>query len=193
MKNISIILFLALLILFGSCNQKKTSKIERNVTEAAQGENLVKRGEYLVTLMDCVACHTPKKMGQRGPIPDMDRFMMGFDSSGSLPPLPENISIGPWALFSGELTATVGPWGTTYAANITPHASGIGNWTLEQFSKAMREGKYKGLDNSRPIMPPMPIEAYKNLTDKDLEAIFAYLKTLKPIENVVPGYQPPTQ
>ena len=55
----------------------------------------------------------------------------------------------------------------------------------------MREGKYKGLDNTRPLMPPMPVEAYKYMTDSDIEAIFVYLKTIEPIENVVPGYQPP--
>ena len=64
---------------------------------------------------------------------------------------------------------------------------------MNQFTKAIREGKFKGIDESRPIMPPMPVEAYRFLNDADVEAIFTYLKSLKPIENVVPGYQPPVQ
>lgn len=70
--------------------------------------------------------------------------------------------------------------------------SEIGPWTLDQFSKALRDCKYKGLDNSRSIMPPIPIAAFKNFTDKDVEVIFTYLKTIKPIDNVVPAYQSPS-
>ena len=151
----------------------------------------VARGEYLVGVIGCADCHTPKKMTEQGPVPDMDRYMMGFDASKPLPPVPENVPLGPWALFSGELTAAVGPWGTSYAGNLTPHETGIGNWTLEQFKKALKEGKYKGLDQSRPLMPPMPVEAYRGLTDEDTEAIFLYLKSLEPIDNIVPAYQPP--
>lgn len=121
----------------------------------------------------------------------MDRYMMGYDSSQALPPVPGQVPIGPWVLFSGDLTAAVGPWGTSFAANLTPHASGLGSWTFDQFRKAMQEGKFKGLDNSRPIMPPMPVEGFKHLTGEDLQAIFAYLNSLKPIENVVPAYIPP--
>ena len=108
-----------------------------------------------------------------------------------MPEIPEGVPLGPWALFNGELTAAIGPWGVSFAGNLTPHETGIGNWTLEQFSKAVREGKYKGLDNSRPLMPPMPVEGFKHMTDADLEAIFAFLKTVKPIDNVVPAYRPP--
>lgn len=184
---------LCLLITFlSACNEKKTNVEKEVVDKTTAKGDLVARGEYLVTIMDCIACHTPKKMGAKGPVPDLDRFMMGHDSADPLPPVPENVPIGPWALFSGDLTVAVGPWGTSFTANLTPHETGIGNWTLDQFSKAIRDGQYKGLENSRPIMPPMPIEAYGSLTDGDVEAIFAYLKTIKPIENVVPAYQPPS-
>ena len=130
-------------------------------------------------------------MTAQGPAPDMDRYMMGFDASAGLPPVPENVPLGPWVLFAGDLTAAVGPWGTSFAGNLTPDPTGIGTWSQEQFNRAMREGLFKGLEGSRPIMPPMPVEAYKGLTDADLEAIFTYLKSLRPIENVVPAYIPP--
>jgi mono/diheme cytochrome c family protein len=156
-------------------------------------EELVSRGAYLVTIVGCADCHTPKKMTEKGPVFDMDRYMMGYDASQPLPEIPENVPLGPWIVFNGELTAAAGPWGVSFAGNLTPHETGLGTWTLEQFGKALREGKYKGLDNSRPIMPPMPVEGFKHLTDQDLEAIFVYLKSLKPIDNVVPAYRPPVQ
>jgi hypothetical protein len=131
-------------------------------------------------------------MTDKGPVIDMDRYMMGYDASQPLPEIPENVPLGPWIVFNGELTAAAGPWGVSFAGNLTPHGTGIGNWSLEQFGKALREGKYKGLDNSRPIMPPMPVEGFKHLTDDDLEAIYMYLKSLKPIDNVVPAYRPPS-
>ncbi|RRQ49414.1 diheme cytochrome c-553 [Maribacter algicola] len=192
MKKSGFKLMALLILVFTSCNQPKEKKEEGVVDEKEKALNLEERGEYLVNVIGCADCHTPKKMTEKGPVPDMDRYMMGFDAYGSLPPVPENVPIGPWALFAGDLTAAVGPWGTSYAGNLTPHETGIGNWTLHQFRKAIKEGKYKGLDGSRPIMPPMPVEAYKNLEDIDVEAIFVYLKSLKPIENVVPAYTPPS-
>jgi len=120
----------------------------------------------------------------------MEKYMMGFETAQGLPPVPENVPLGPWVLFKGDLTAAVGPWGTSYAGNLTPHETGIGTWSLEQFTKALKEAKFKGLENTRPIMPPMP-RHYAYLTDEDVEAIYSYLKSIRPIENVVPGYQPP--
>lgn len=163
------------------------------ITEPTTMENMEARGEYLVNIMGCADCHTPKKMTERGPVLDMDKYMMGYVGDQPLPPVPDNVPIGPWVLFTGDLMAAVGPWGTSYAGNLTPDATGIGTWDLNQFTKAIREGKFKGIDESRPIMPPMPVEAYRFLNDEDVEAIFTYLKSLKPIENVVPGYQPPAQ
>jgi hypothetical protein len=59
-------------------------------------------------------------------------------------------------------------------------------WTEAQFKKAVTEGKLKGLDNTRPILPPMPWQAFKHLTDEEISSIFAYLKSTKPVKNVVP-------
>lgn len=204
MKNINVSIlraFLALGLLVGIYSCKEASSTDNtsdesmtvveDIADPTSEEDLASRGEYLVNIMGCADCHTPKKMSERGPVLDMDKYMMGFDGTQSLPPVPDNVPIGPWVLFSGDLMAAVGPWGTSYAGNLTPDATGIGTWDLNQFSKAIREGKFKGIDESRPIMPPMPVEAYRFLNDDDVEAIFTYLKSLKPIENVVPGYQPP--
>ena len=192
-----------LILLLGStmackeASRHETSDIKiaevADISETTGNESeIVARGAYLVGVIGCADCHTPKKMTEQGPVLDMDRYMMGFDASRPLPPVPDKVPIGPWVLFSGELTAAVGPWGTSYAGNLTPHETGIGNWTLENFRKALKEGKYKGQDNSRLLMPPMPVEAYRNLSDEDVQAIFTYLRSIKPIENIVPAYQPPS-
>lgn len=192
MKFLTNSLAVMVLCLLIACGDQKPAKTEVVVEKEEVEPSMKDRGEYLVSIIGCADCHTPKKMSEMGPVPDMDRYMMGFDSSGALPPIPENVPLGPWALFSGDLTAAVGPWGTSYAGNLTPHETGIGNWTLDQFKKAIKGGKYKGLEDSRPIMPPMPVEAYRSMEDEDIEAIFAYLKSLKPIENIVPAYTPPS-
>jgi hypothetical protein len=55
-----------------------------------------------------------------------------------------------------------------------------------QFKKALSEGKYKGLDGNRMLLPHMPWQNYRNIKDEDLKAVFAFLKSTKPVKNVVP-------
>ena len=75
----------------------------------------------------------------------------------------------------------------SFAANLTSDDTGIGNWTEENFMRALRKGKFKGLEGSRDLLPPMPWFVYKNMTDEDLKSIYAYLKTVPAVENVVPS------
>jgi hypothetical protein len=73
----------------------------------------------------------------------------------------------------------------SFAANLTPDQNtGLGIWTEDMFMRAIREGRHMG--TSRPILPPMPWQAVRNLNDEDLRAVFAYLKTVPPITNHVP-------
>ena len=131
-------------------------------------------------------------MTEFGPVPDENLLLSGHPQEMSLSDYDPNVpNSGTWILFSGNGTAAVGPWGTSFASNLTPHETGIGNWTFEQFTKAMREGKSKGLENGRMILPPMPWMGYKSLKDDELKAIFDYLQSLKPIENLVPLPLPP--
>jgi len=74
-----------------------------------------------------------------------------------------------------------GPWGLTRAANITPHASGIAHYNEELFVRTMRTGNIGG----RRLSPIMPWIGIRNLTDADLKALWAYLKTVKPVANDV--------
>jgi mono/diheme cytochrome c family protein len=159
--------------------------------ESTQGrapEQVVQRGEYLVKIMGCNDCHTPWKMGPQGPEPDMTRFLSGHPEQ--IGPLPKAAAAAPylWSGF-GTNTAFTGPWGVSYTFNLTPEPNtGLGIWTEEMFMQAIRTGKHMGV--SRPINPPMPWPAYRNATDDDLKAIYAYLRTIKPIVNHVPAYQP---
>ncbi|MBL7749098.1 MAG: c-type cytochrome [Chitinophagaceae bacterium] len=151
---------------------------------------LVKRGEYLVMTTGCDDCHSPKRMGPMGPeiIPELR--LSGFQENDILPPVDKAAVAKGWSLFAPGQTAAVGPWGVSYAANITSDATGIGNWSEAQFMKSIRKGLYKGLDEGRPLLPPMPWFVLKNMTDEDLKAMYYYLKTTKPVTNRVPGPQP---
>jgi mono/diheme cytochrome c family protein len=142
----------------------------------------VERGEYLVTIIGCNDCHTPAKTGPDGIEPDMTRMLSGHPSSPEMPPPPE-LAEGPWT-WTGAATSTAfaGPWGVSYAANLTPdHETGLGAWSEEMFvSKIDRHG-----DQSRAIMPAMPCRYYSRLAANDLRAIYAYLRTIPAIENEV--------
>ena len=154
-------------------------------------DSLVSRGSYLVSTIGCDDCHSPKRMGAHGPEVIPELRLSGFIKGGMLQPVDTGAIKKGWALFSPDLTAAVGPWGISYAANITNDATGIGSWTEAQFIKAIREGKSKGLDNTRPLLPPMPWFNFAKMSDDDLRAVFAYLKSLPPVKNVVPQALPP--
>jgi uncharacterized protein (DUF305 family) len=70
-------------------------------------------------------------------------------------------------------------------------AQAVEDAAQDTFLKAMRLGKHWGQPAARDIMPPMPWQAYKNMTDEDLKALFAALMAGKPIKNMVPEHQPP--
>jgi len=174
-------------IVFIAC-QNSTAMEEKNI--AMTKEEMVKRGEYLVNTIGCDDCHSPKRMGANGPelIPELR--LSGYPSDRPLTIADTNVVKKGWMLFSDDLTTAVGAWGQSFAANLTSDATGTGNWKEEQFIKAIREGKYKGLDNTRSLLMPMPWFVYKNLTDDDLKSIFAFLQSTNPVNNVVPAPRP---
>jgi mono/diheme cytochrome c family protein len=154
----------------------------------------LERGAYLVNVVGgCHDCHTPKNFGPKGPEPDMTRALAGHWAAEPVPPVPPNV-LGPgkWgAVFTGGLTAAAGPWGVSFAANLTPDETGLKGWTAQSFIAAMRTGKHMG--NGRPILPPMPWQNLANATDDDLKAMFAYLQSIKPVRNRVPMPIPPSR
>ena len=119
----------------------------------------VKRGLYLVDIAGCNDCHTPGSfLGKR----DVSRRLGGSDVGFSLPGM--GVFVGP---------------------NLTPDKeTGLGSWTNEQIVTAIRTGKRP---DGRMLAPIMPYNDFANLTKEDALAIVAYLKSLPPISNKVPG------
>ena len=142
----------------------------------AESANAVERGKYLVGITGCHDCHSPKIKGMT---PDMDRALSGRPSTTQLPSKTDGEVHA-----SLDLTAWTGPWGQSVASNLTPEpTTGIGTrYTEATFVQTMRTGKKP---NGTMIQPPMPSEVYQHMTDADLKAIYAYLRTLKPIRNPV--------
>jgi len=81
-----------------------------------------------------------------------------------------------------------GPWGAVASANITPDASGIPYYDEEQFLDTIHTGYVK----ARKLSQIMPWWQYRNVTDEDLKAMFAYLRTVPPIKHRVDNTEPPT-
>lgn len=135
----------------------------------------------------CNDCHTPKIFTEQGMMLDTSRLLSGHPADSPLPPIDTKaLEPGNWILFNSHTTAAVGPWGLTFAQNLTPHETGIKNWQEEYFIKAMRTGKHMGVEMGRPIMPPMPWMNLAQAEEDDLKAIFRYLRSLKAVENHVP-------
>lgn len=138
---------------------------------SAHAETSLQRGAYLVKAI--AACGScHTPRGSKGPLPGME-LAGGFKMAN--------------------------PGFIAYSANITPDpATGIGRWTDKQIIVAIRDGRRP--DGSI-IGPPMPIELYRHMSDRDVKAIVAYLRTVKPVRHKVPkskypmpllkGYGPP--
>jgi mono/diheme cytochrome c family protein len=150
----------------------------------------IAHGKYMVTIAGCNDCHTPLKMGANGPEPDMSRMLSGHPESMVMPPAPV-LPEGPWiGSIAATSTAWAGPWGVSFTANLTPdRKTGLGEWQAKDFRATLLTGKHMG--RGRPILPPMPWPMYRNFTESDMNAIFAYLQTIPAISNRVPEPLPP--
>jgi mono/diheme cytochrome c family protein len=146
----------------------------------------VARGEYLVKLGGCADCHTPKIMTAQGPVDDKSRAFSGHPADVELP--PAELGSGPWGAATAGMTAWAGPWGVSYAANLTSDPA-TGLFSEQTFIAAMRSGKKRGF--GRDILPPMPWQPLSEASEDDLKAIYAYLCSLPPVHNSVPEPTPP--
>lgn len=169
-----------------SCSERAEAAPEGS--PAPSKEVLIARGKYLTTIGGCNDCHSPKVMTPHGIEPDTTRLFSGHPQDEKLGTM---IVTDEWLVMNNGFTAFVGPWGISYAANLSPDDTGIGNWKFEQFMTAIRKGKYKGLEGNRDLLPPMPWQMYRHMTDEDLLAVFTYLKSVPPQNNLVP--QPVTR
>ena len=124
----------------------------------------VERGAYLVRAMGCGDCHTP---GTLYGAPDFDRLLSGSELG--------------WR----------GPWGVSFARNLTPDSeTGIGYYSEDEIVQALRTGMKP---DGSPMLPPMPWQNLTGLTDADIHAVAAYLLSLKPVKHEVPKAVPPGQ
>jgi mono/diheme cytochrome c family protein len=124
----------------------------------------VERGKYLAVVAGCHDCHTP---GYLYGAPDFSRALSGSELG--------------WQ----------GPWGTSYPRNLTPdEETGLGRYSADEIVAAIKGGKR--LDGS-PMLPPMPWQNYATMTDEDLHALAAYLKSLAPVKHAAPAVVPPGQ
>ena len=119
----------------------------------------IARGKYLVAIAGCNDCHTPGYFLGK---PDMARFLAGSEVGFEMPGL-----------------------GVFHGPNLTPDkATGLGNWTDAQIVAAIQKGQRP---DGRMLAPIMPWHAFANLTKQDVDAIVAYLRSLPPVANKVPG------
>jgi mono/diheme cytochrome c family protein len=131
----------------------------------SSSHSAVARGKYLVTFASCTDCHTPGSFFGK---PDMTKFLGGSDVGFAMPGL-----------------------GVFVAPNLTPDkVTGLGSWTTDQIVTAFTTGK---LPDGRMLAPIMPYQSYSHLTKSDALAVAAYLQSLPPVQNKVPGPFGPAQ
>ncbi len=204
-KFFTLLTFAIVILFFSQCNQQKPAAASADpvlTTPEANAkaktyfggyDSKEKWGEHLVLLGGCNDCHTPTKMGPKGPELAVDLLLSGAqEKTPSIIKDFDRKSTEAKGLMVARDNAFSGPWGVSFAANLTPDDStGTGTWTEDRLVKVLREGKYHGLAESRDILPPMPWEMYKNMTNDEISAVFAYLKSIKPVKNHVPAPIPP--
>lgn len=187
MRLVHLVVVSAVISTFAACAQPSQAPAPQ--ATAAPAMSQTERGKYLTIIAGCNDCHTPTKVGPNGPEPDMSRELSGHPATVAVKPAAK-VPDGWMGMVGPTFTAWQGPWGVSFTANLTPDQNtGTGVWTEEMFIKTIREGKHMG--NGRPILPPMPWPMYRHMTDDDLKAIFAYLRTITPISNRVPDPIPP--
>ncbi len=152
----------------------------------------VDRGRYLAQALGCQDCHTARVRGPEGwPVPDRSRLMAGPPDGGARWTLAEQASRTGLILTPPLGTGWKGPWGISFAANLTPdRETGLGRWTEAMFVAALRTGRHEGRPDGRYLLPPMPwanlTHAVQGVPEADLKALWAYLHSLPPIRNRVP-------
>ena len=151
----------------------------------------LKWGEHLVTIAGCNDCHTPKKMTAMGPVDDSTLMLSGHPEKAPAPDIDRKMVETKGLVVTQDFTAWVGPWGTSYSANLTPDETGLGNCNEDQFVYAIKNSVSKGIAGSRHLMPPMSMMPVKQMSEEELKAVFAYLKTIKPIKNLSVQPTPP--
>ena len=139
------------------------------VRRAGESTDAVTRGRYLVELLGCATCHTDGALVGK---PRMDRWLAG-----------SRVGIA----YSNPLE--IENPGVLFARNLTPdRETGLGKWTDTEIAATIRTGTGR---HGRMAAPVMPWPAYAKLSDKDVNAVVAYLRSLPPVSNKIPASVPP--
>lgn len=137
------------------------------VPDAAE-DPAITRGRYIVNdVAMCSFCHTPRR--ENG-TPDTSKFLAGVEC------------------FGGDIDPKDDEFGCIHSRNLTNHETGLANASDDEIKAAFQHGD--GTDG-RVLFPVMPYWVFANLTDDDADAIVAYLRTVPPVEHMVPANQPP--
>jgi mono/diheme cytochrome c family protein len=137
-------------------SEEVTAHYQRLDAEARA--NPAKRGEYLVDTLACALCHSP--------VDDERRMLPGMR-------------------LAGGMRIRVEPWGTYPTGNLTSDKeTGLGNWTDDEIKRAITKGTLR--DGMRLLPFPMDWPSFSTMSDADLDAIVAYLRSLPPVRNSVP-------
>jgi mono/diheme cytochrome c family protein len=129
------------------------------LSAATAADPAVERGKYLVNVAGCNDCHTPGYFLGKS---DVARFLGGSEVGFEIPGL-----------------------GVFHGPNLTPDKeTGLGGWTDAQILTALQKGTRP---DGRMLAPIMPWHAFANLTPQDAQAIVAFLRSLPPVKNKVPG------
>lgn len=128
--------------------------------------DVLKYGEYMTKAAACTDCHTPKEKGA----PVMELYM------------------------AGGFAFKIPGFGVVRSSNLTPDSSGIGTWTEKQFVDRFKmyadTGYVSHEVEQNEFQTVMPWTMYADIKEEDLKAMFAYLKSLEPIENSVQKFTP---
>ncbi len=182
-------IMVCMLVPFASTAQQSGAKAK----PAKEKSKAVQRGGYLVRVGGCNDCHTPwvfdKSLNM--PVPDMSRMLSGH--AADAPDPSGTAGAQDIGLIGPTFTSFKMPFGIVYSSNLTPDVeTGLGSWTETNFIKAMRTGKHFG-GNGRAILPPMPWMNLAGMTDEDLKAVFAFLRSIPAIRNPVRDNKVPPQ
>jgi len=157
------ILALSLVVAAASCAKAPEPAATAPIASADTVAS-AEHGAYLATIVGCHDCHTPGAFYGR---PDFQRALAG-----------------------SELGWT-GPWGTSYARNLTPdQETGIGVWSEDDIIRALQTGKRP---DGSDLRPPMPWPDFAHMNRRDIRSIAMYLKSVVPVSHKVPDALPPGQ
>ncbi len=144
-----------------------TMPVKPELTERPSKEDIIDYGKYIITAAACTDCHTKHEKGE---------YVGEPYAGGNEFPLPDGSVVR--------------------SANLTPHITGIGNWTKEQFVARFKAySKENGYEHQN-VSPGqfqtiMPWPMYAEMDTADLEAIYAYLMSLPPVDNNLTLFTPP--